>query len=323
MKPHVFIDRAIPDAVKAYLLERCTIDLWEEEDTIPRDQLYKRLSAADGYITAGRKIDSLLLEAAPNLKVVSTVSVGYNHFDIEAMKEKGVLGTHTPEVLDETVADLVFSLMLGSARRVAELDRYIRDGQWKRGDGENLYGIDVHHAKLGIIGMGRIGEAVARRAVFGFEMDVQYHNRTRKLEAEEKFGVQYAELDELLENNDFIVLLTPLTDATKGMIGKREIGLMQSSAFFINASRGATVDEGALIDALREGSIRGAGLDVFLQEPLPKDHPLLGLPNVLLLPHIGSATFKTRDEMAMVAARNLVAVLQGEEPLYLVPEFIE
>ncbi|GKU79209.1 D-glycerate dehydrogenase [Paenibacillus sp. L3-i20] len=321
MKPHVFIDRTIPDEVKTYLIEHCTLDLWEEEDTIPRDQLYKRLNTADGYITSGRRIDAALLAEAPKLKGVSTITVGYNHFDIEAMKERGVLGTHTPEVLDETVADLVFSLMLGSARRVAELDQYIRAGQWKRSDGENLYGVDVHHAKLGIIGMGRIGESVARRAIFGFEMEVQYHNRSRKIEAEQKYGVTYAELDELLAHNDFVVMLTPLTDATKGMIGKRELGLMKSSAIFINVSRGATIDEAALIDALREGSIGGAGLDVFLQEPLPKDHPLLALPNVLLLPHIGSATVKTRDEMAMVAARNLVAVLQGKQPRYLVPEF--
>lgn len=323
VKPHVFADRLIPAAVADYLSEHCELDIWREEDTVPRDELHRRLAAANGYLTAGRRIDSMLLSAAPHLKVVSTISVGYNHFDIDAMKERGVIGTHTPEVLDETVADLVFALMLGSARRVAELDRYVRDGKWQRGDGESLFGIDVHHATLGIIGMGRIGKAVARRAALGFGMKVQYCNRSRKPEAEQKYSAIWTGLDELLESSDFVVLLTPLTDQTKGMMGRREFGLMKRSAIFINASRGATVDEAALIDALRSGVIRAAGLDVFQQEPLPAGHPLTELPNALLLPHIGSATAKTRDDMAMMAARNLVAALKGETPPQLVPEFRE
>lgn len=321
MKPTIFVDRAIPDAVMSYLLEHCTVDAWGQEDTVPRGELHNRLAAAEGYLTSGRRIDDELLAAAPKLKVVSTISVGYNHFDIDAMKRHGVTGTHTPEVLDETVADLVFALMLGSARRVAELDRYVRDGLWKRGDGDNLFGIDVHHASLGIIGMGRIGEAVARRAALGFGMKVNYHNRSRKPEAEAKYGADYMALDELLAASDYVVLLAPLTNETKGLIGKREFGLMKSSAIFINASRGATIDEEALIEALQEGTIRAAGLDVYQQEPLPADHLLLALPNALLLPHIGSATTKTREDMAMLAARNLVAVLQGKEPPHRVPEF--
>ncbi|RJE90231.1 D-glycerate dehydrogenase [Paenibacillus sp. 1011MAR3C5] len=321
MKPSIFVDYAISDAVMDYLLKHCTVDAWREEDTAPREELYKRLSVAEGYLTGGRRIDDALLEAAPKLKVVSTVSVGYNHFDIAAMKRHGVTGTHTPEVLDETVADLVFALMLGSARKVAELDRYVRDGLWKRGDVDNLFGMDVHHATVGIIGMGRIGEAVARRAAFGFGMTVNYHNRSRKPEAEAKYGATYMELDELLAASDYVVLLAPLTNETRGMIGKREFGWMKPSAIFINASRGATIDEEALIEALQKGTIRAAGLDVYQQEPLPADHPLLALPNALLLPHIGSATAKTREEMAMLAARNLVAVLQGEEPPHRVPEF--
>lgn len=321
VKPQVFVDRTIPASVREYLNLHCETDVWEDEDTIPRNELLSRISEAEGYMTSGRRIDDSLLEAAPKLKVVSTISVGYNHFDIEAMKRRGVMGTHTPEVLDETVADLVFSLMLGSARRVAELDRYIRDGQWKRGDDVNLFGIDVHHSTIGIIGMGRIGEAVARRASLGFEMKVLYFNRSRKPDAERKYGVIYADIEELLAASDFVVLLTPLTNETKGLIGEREFKLMKPSSIFINASRGATVDEDALVEALRSGTIRGAGLDVFQQEPLPADHPLIDLPNVLLLPHIGSATTQTRNEMAMLAARNLVAVLKGETPPHPVPEF--
>lgn len=321
VKPHVFVDRLIPAAVEDYLSVHCELDIWQEEDTVSRDELFRRLSDADGYLTAGRRIDSTLLGAASKLKVVSTISVGYNHFDIEAMKQRGVIGTHTPEVLDETVADLVFALMLGSARRVAELDRYVRDGRWQRGDGESLFGIDVHHATLGIIGMGRIGEAVARRAALGFGMKVQYSNRSRKPEAEQKYGAAWMSMDELLASSDFVVLLTPLTDQTKGLMGRREFGLMKPSAIFINASRGATVDEDALVEALQGGTIRAAGLDVFQQEPLPIGHPLTQLPNALLLPHIGSATPKTRDDMAMMAACNLVAALKGETPPQLVPEF--
>ncbi|MFF2887387.1 2-hydroxyacid dehydrogenase [Paenibacillus sp. NPDC057967] len=321
MKPNIFVDYAISDAVMDYLLEHCTVDAWGEEDTIPRGELYKRIAAAEGYLTGGRRIDDELLAAAPKLKAVSTISVGYNHFDIDAMKRHGVTGTHTPEVLDETVADLVFALMLGSARRVAELDRYVREGLWKRGDNDNLFGVDVHHATVGIVGMGRIGEAVARRAAFGFGMKVNYHNRSRKPEAEAKYDATYMALDELLAASDYVVLLAPLTNETKGLIGKREFGLMKPSAIFINASRGATVDEPALIEALQKGTIRAAGLDVYQQEPLPADHPLIALPNALLLPHIGSGTAKTREDMALLAAHNLVAVLQGEEPPYRVPEF--
>ncbi|MCR2802823.1 2-hydroxyacid dehydrogenase [Paenibacillus soyae] len=321
VKPHVFVDRKLPEPVRAYLAEHCELDIWEEEDTVPRDELNRRLADAEGYMTSGRRIDDGLLESAPRLRAVSTVSVGYNHFDVDAMKRRGVVGTHTPEVLDETVADLVFALMLGTARRVAELDAYVRSGNWKRGDGEGLFGIDVHHATLGIIGMGRIGEAVARRAALGFGMKVQYYNRSCKAEAEQAYGAEYKAMDELLATSDFVVLMTPLTPATKGLIGAREFGLMKRSAIFVNASRGATVDEPALVNALRSGAIRAAGLDVFDKEPLPGDHPLASLPNTLLLPHIGSATAKTRDDMAMLAAKNLVAALRGEASPYLVPEF--
>ncbi|MCU6708147.1 D-glycerate dehydrogenase [Paenibacillus sp. J5C_2022] len=321
MRPHVFVDRPIPEEAEAYLNEHCTVDIWRGEDTIPREQLHDALAKADGYFTAGRRIDEALLAAAPSLKAVSSMSVGYNHLDIEAMKRHGVVGTHTPYVLDETVADLTFALMLGIARRVAELDRYVREGKWQRGDGENLFGMDVHSRRLGIIGMGRIGEAVARRAALGFGMDVQYYNRSRKLNTEEFLGVKYASLDELLATSDFIVLLTPLTPETKGMIGRREFGLMKHDAYFINVSRGATVDEEALIETLQNGNIAGAGLDVYQQEPLPANSPLTKLDNVLLLPHLGSATTKTRHEMAMVTARDLVSVLQGSAPKYMVPNF--
>jgi len=321
LKPYIFADRPLPDNVKAYLMEHSALDVWEGSDTLTREALHARLAEAEGFLTAGRRVDKELLAAAPKLKAVSTISVGYNHFDIEEMAAAGVIGTHTPYVLDDSVADLVLALMLGSARRIAELDRYVRDGNWKRGDGENLFGIDVHHATAGIIGMGRIGEAVARRTALGFGMKLLYHNRSRKLQVEAKYGAAFATLDELLQHSDFVIMLAPLTEDTKGMLGAREFGMMKNSAILINASRGATLDEEALIQALENGTIRGAGLDVYEREPLPLDNRLMKLNNVVLLPHIGSATTKTRNDMAMLAAENLVSALKGETPSCLIPEF--
>ncbi|WP_028610777.1 2-hydroxyacid dehydrogenase [Paenibacillus harenae] len=320
MKPSVFIDRKVPEEVKAYIAEHCSIDCWEDETTIPRPLLLDKLAKADGLLTSGRRIDSELLERSPNLKAVSTISVGYNHFDLQAMKDRGIIGTHTPYVLDDTVADLALALMLGTARRVAELDRYVKEGRWTSGDGVKLFGRDVHHAALGIIGMGRIGEAVARRARFGFEMDVLYYNRSRKPEAEQKLGVRYAGLKELLAASDFVVMLAPLSAETTRMIGREEFKLMKPASIFINVSRGRTIDEAALIEALREGTIAGAGLDVYEKEPIPADHPFLKMDNVLTLPHIGSATEKTRFDMAMLAAQNLVSALTGGTPSAIVAE---
>ncbi|CAM4419484.1 D-glycerate dehydrogenase [Paenibacillus alkaliterrae] len=320
MKPTVFIDRTIPVDVEAYIAESCEIEKWDHSEPIPKDLLKDKLAKADGLLTGGRKINAELLEQAPRLKVVSSISVGYNHFDITAMKQRGIIGTNTPHVLNDTVADLALALILGTARRVAELDRYVKEGLWNPRDGEKLFGKDVHHAKLGIIGMGRIGEAVARRAKFGFEMDVIYYNRSRKPEAEEKLGVRYAELNELLASTDFIVLLAPLTPETTRLIGRKEFQLMKPSSIFVNISRGQTIDEAALIEALQQGTIAGAGLDVYEKEPVDVNHPFLKMPNVLTLPHIGSATTQTRNDMAMLAAQNLVSALTGHIPPNIVEE---
>jgi gluconate 2-dehydrogenase len=320
MKPYVFIDRPIPAEVEAYIAEHCAYSIWNSKDRIPPDVLREKLAEADGLMTSGRKIDSGLLQMAPRLRAVSTISVGYNHFDVEAMKARGVIGTNTPDVLNETVADLVFALMLSAARRITELDRYVKEGHWKPGDNENLFGTDVHHASLGIIGMGRIGEAIARRAKFGFGMEVSYCNRSRKPAAEQQFGAVYMTLEQLLRTSDFIVLMTPLTPETTRMIGREQFRMMKRTAIFINASRGQTVDEAALIEALQEGLIRAAGLDVFEREPVAADNPLLRMPNVVTLPHIGSATARTRFDMAMLAARNLVLAVTGQKPLNVVPE---
>ncbi|WP_339209396.1 D-glycerate dehydrogenase [Paenibacillus sp. FSL K6-3182] len=322
MKPTVFIDRQIPAEVEAFIAEHCIIDKWDEKTPMTRQQLLLKMASANGLLTAGAKIDAELIEHAPHLKVVSSISVGYNHFDLEAMRTRGIIGTNTPHVLNDTVADLALALILGTARRVAELDRYVKDGKWKTGDGVKLFGKDVHHAKLGIIGMGRIGEAVARRARFGFDMDVVYYNRSRKPEAEEQLGVRYFELNDLLAYSDFVLLLAPLTPETVKLIGATEFKLMKPSAIFINISRGQTVDEQALIEALEQGTISAAGLDVFEKEPIEADHPFLTMANVLTLPHIGSATSDTRFDMAMLAAQNLVNALTGQVPPNVVDELL-
>jgi gluconate 2-dehydrogenase len=320
MKPKVFIALPIPPQAEAFIAEHCEYRKWDFNEPIPREILLKEIADIDGLLMVGGKIDQELLNCAPRLKVVSNISVGYNNFDLEAMKKKAVLGTNTPSVLDETVADLVLALVLASARRIPELDRYMKDGKWKKGYDGMLYGVDVHHATIGIIGMGRIGEAIAKRAKYGFDMDVLYYSRTRKIKAEENLGAHYCTMEELLQKSDFVVLMTPLTPETTRIMGRQEFSLMKDTAFFINASRGQTVDEQALLEALVNGEIRGAGMDVYEQEPIDPDHPLLKMPNVVTLPHIGSATEKTRLDMAMLAAKNLVQALKGEQPPNIVDE---
>lgn len=321
MKPFVYVTKPIPEEVEELLAEHCTYEVWTSRERIPRQVLLEKIKEADGLLTSGTKIDRKLLYSAPKLKIVSNFSVGYDNFDLEAMKEKSVIGTHTPYVLDDTVADLAFGLILSSARRIAELDRYVRDGKWtKSEDEESLFGSDVHHQTLGIIGMGRIGEQVAKRAALGFDMNVLYYSRSRKPEAEKKTGAVYAEFNELLERSDFIVMITPLTKETFHLIGERELKQMKLSAIFINISRGKTVDEKALIKALTEGWIKGAGLDVFEKEPIEKDNPLLSLPNVTIVPHIGSSTSVTHTNMLKCAAKNLIDGLQGKQPRDVVKE---
>lgn len=320
MKPKVYIAKQIPTYVEEYIGQYCDYEKYEGNDRASYEELLTKLADKEGLLVAGTNIDKKLLDHAPHLKVVSNISVGYNNFDIKSMKNRKIIGTNTPGVLNDTVADLIFALILSSARKVAELDRYVRDGKWNQTDSEEIFGKDVHHATLGIIGMGRIGEDVAKRARYGFDMDVLYYNRSRKLEAEHKLGVKYSDLNSLLKQSDFVLIMTALTDETYHMIDEEQFNLMKKDAIFINASRGATVNEKALIKALKEKRILAAGLDVYEQEPIEKDNPLLKLNNVVLMPHIGSATEKTRNDMAMIAAENMVKALTGEVPPHIVHE---
>jgi len=324
--PNVYVATKLPPDLKAELERHARPRYWDEPLKIPRERLLREIGDAEGLIVpGGLPVDRELLAAAPRLRAVSTVSVGYNHFDLAAMRERGVVGTHTPHVLDDTVADLVLALMLAAPRRIPELDAMVKAGLWGK-DGvpeEQIFGMDVHHAVLGIVGLGRIGEAIARRAVHGFSMTLLYHNRSRNAAAEEKYGARYCALDELLRASDFVVLMMPLTPDTAGFFGKEHFEKMKPTAFFINASRGGVVREADLVAALREGRIRGAGLDVYECEPVSPDNPLLKMPNVVTLPHIGSATAKTRHAMAALAVRNLTAVLRGVPGAHIVRELAD
>jgi glyoxylate/hydroxypyruvate/2-ketogluconate reductase len=298
----------LPEDVLAYLQQHAQV---VEVDATQHDAFVAALRDAHGAIGASVKITPAMLDGASQLKALSTISVGFDQFDVADLTRRGIVLAHTPDVLTESTADTVFALILASARRVVELADWVKAGQWRESVGPAQFGVDVQGKTLGIVGMGRIGGAVARRAALGFNMKVQYTNRSANPEAEAAYGARRVELAELLATSDFVCLQVPLTAETRHMIGAAEFRAMKKSAILINASRGATVDETALIEALQNGTIHGAGLDVFDTEPLPADSPLLKLPNVVALPHIGSATHETRHAMALNAAENLVAALDG------------
>ena len=320
-KAKVFVAREIPREVEEFLAENCDCTVWRGEEKLTYDTILDKVQDVEGLLMGLIRVDENFLNHAPKLKVISNFTVGYNNFDIEAMKRRGVIGTNTAGALDDTVADLIFGLIIGAARRIVELDKYVKAGRWEKGQDEIFFGKDVSGSSLGIIGMGRIGYEVAKRARLGFNMEVYYHNRNRRLELEESLGVVYKDMDELLKTSDFVVVMTPLNESTYHLIGEREFSLMKEDSIFINASRGKVVDQEALIKALENRKIQAAGLDVYEREPIPKDSPFLKLDNVITLPHIGAATQRTRDRMFMVAAKNLVQALKGEVPDNLVPEF--
>ena len=318
LKKHVVLYKQLSDALMQRLEAHAHVTLIERLDARGMEQLRAALPQARGILGASLKLDAQLLDLAPELEVVSSVSVGVDNYDIDYLTERKVLLTNTPDVLTETTADTGFALVLASARRVVELANMVRNGQWQKNVGPEHFGTDVHGKTLGIIGMGRIGEALAQRGHFGFGMPVIYHSNSPKPAVEARFNAQYRSLDELLQQADFICLTLPLTAQTEGLIGAEQFALMRPESIFINISRGKVVDEKALINALQQGQIRGAGLDVFEREPLELTSPLLKLDNVVATPHIGSATFETREAMARCAVENLLAALAGARPANLV-----
>ena len=280
-------------------------------------QFNQALPEVHGLIGSGRKLGREQLDGATRLEVVSSISVGYDNYDVGYLSERGIMLTNTPDVLTESTADLGFSLIMSSARRVAELDAWTKAGQWKRSVEPPHFGTDVHGKTLGIVGMGNIGAAIARRGHLGFNMPILYSGNSRKPDLEQELNAQFRSLDQLLAEADFVCLVVPLSEKTKHMIGHRELSLMKPSGILVNISRGPVVDEAALIEALQHGTIRGAGLDVYEKEPL-SESPLFQLKNAVTLPHIGSATTETRQAMVERAYNNLRSALLGERPRDLV-----
>lgn len=318
MKPKVIVYKKMDEKVLEFIRETCEVIYFEKLHSDVYPTFLEELKDVDALLGSGLKVNGDLLDRAPHLKIVCNTSVGYDNLDMSELSKRNIIATNTPDVLNDTVADTIFGLLLATARRMPELDQFVKNGEWKETLKEEHFGVDVHHKTLGIIGMGGVGSAIAKRAYFGFDMDILYHGRSRKEEEEKTYNATYCSLEELLQKSDFVCLMTPLTPQTEGLMGKREFELMKQSAIFINGSRGKTVDEEALINALRVEEILGAGLDVFAQEPVSPDNPLLSMKNVVTLPHIGSATAETRLKMAMLGAENLVAGLKGETPPNLI-----
>jgi glyoxylate reductase len=319
MKPYVFITRKLPDEVVNPLLQNYEVNMWEHEDIpVPKELLLTEAKKADALLTMlSDSIDESILTAGKQLKVVANLAVGFDNIDLKVASREGIAVCNTPDVLTDTTADLTFGLLMATARRLMEASELVKEGKWKSWSPLLLAGHDIHHKTIGIVGMGKIGETVAKRAT-GFEMKILYHNRSRKQEVEQQLGAVYVGFDELVEKSDFIVCLTPLTNETKNLFTRDVFRKMKQSAIFINAGRGPVVDEQALYEAVIAGDIAGAGLDVFEKEPIGADHPLLQLPNVVALPHIGSSSVETRMEMMKLCLTNIQAVIEGKEPKTLV-----
>ena len=312
-KPRVYVTRQIfPDALD--LLEKSAeLEIWPDEEPPSPEQLRKAMANVDGaIINVMDRIDAALLDAAPKLRVLSQVAVGLDNIDIPAATKRKILVGYTPGVLAKSTADLAFALLLAVARRVVESDKWVREGNWKISHHPMFWlGSEVNGSTLGIIGLGGIGLETAKRGL-GFDMKILYHSRTRKRDMESEYGLKYASFKRVLTESDFLSIHVPLTPQTNRFIGEKQLKMMKSTAILINLARGPVVDTDALYKALTKGWIAGAGLDVFDPEPVPKDHPLLALDNVVVLPHIGSASNRSRREMHLLAARNLVAGLKGE-----------
>jgi glyoxylate reductase len=312
----VLVTRKFFDEAIDIIEEVADVEIFEgENDPIPRDLLLEKVEKVDGLLSMlTDRIDSELLDKAKNLKVVSNYAVGYNNIDVDAATERRVLVTNTPGVLTDSTADCAFMHLMSISRRLVEVDKFIRNGEWKKAWGPKmLLGSDITGKTLGIIGLGRIGSALIPRAN-GFKMKIIYNDEGPVPEKEKELGIEFRELDDLLREADYISLHVPLTDDTKHLIDKRELEMMKKSAFLINTSRGPVVNEKALYEALKNRNIAGAGIDVFEEEPTPQDNPLLKLDNIIITPHIGSATQETRLAMAVKAATNITAALKGERP---------
>jgi glyoxylate reductase len=316
--PKVYVGLPIQQAGLEVLSGKVDFKIWENEGAPPRNELLENVKDAEGLLSGlPIKVDAELFAAAPKLKVVSNFAVGYDNIDVAEATKRGICVTNTPNVLTPATADLTFALILASARRIIEANAFLRSGDWKVWHPELMVGQEVAGSTIGIIGMGQIGQSVAKRA-YGFDMKILYFDTLRRPEIESRLEATYVELNELLAKSDFVTLHCVLNESTKGLIGEKELRSMKKTAILINAARGPLVDQQALYRACSEKWIWGAGLDVFAKEPVPLDEPLLTLSNVTTVPHIGSASVAARNGMAVKSASNLLAVLQGQKPTDLV-----
>jgi len=316
-RPRVYVTRRLPQPALELLSQHVQANIWPGELPPPRAVLLKEVAGIDGLLALlTDRVDAALLEAAPHLRVVSNYAVGYDNVDVAAATKRRVMVTNTPDVLTETSADFTFALILAAARRMIEDEQYVKAGRWRTWGPEILLGRDVYGSTLGIVGMGRIGQAVVRRAR-GFDMRILYTGLHRKADLEHTEGIVFAPLEQLLTESDIVSLHCPLSDDTYHLIDRDALELMKPNAILVNTARGPVVDTRALVDALRVKPIVAA-LDVTDPEPLPADHPLLTLPNTIVTPHVASATVQTRTRMAIMAVKNVIAALQGERPPFLV-----
>jgi glyoxylate reductase len=317
-KPRVYVTRELPERGLKIIKERFEAEVWPEYAPPPKKVIIEKARNVDALAPLlSDKIDAEVFDAAPKLKIVAQMAVGFDNIDVQEATKRGIYVTNTPEVLTDTTADFAWALLMAVARRIVEADKYVRTGQWKVGwHPSMLQGRDVYNATLGVVGAGRIGQAVAKRAT-GFDMKILFYDVIPRPEME-KLGAKKVDLDTLLKESDFVSVHVPLMKETRHLINIEKLRLMKKTAYLMNNSRGPVVDENALYQALKEGMIAGAGLDVFEQEPTPVDNPLLKLDNVVVAPHISSASYETRSKMAEMVAENLVAFFEGRKPPDLV-----
>jgi len=318
-KPKVYVTRELPERGLKIIKKHFDAEIWPEYSPPPKQTMIKKVKDVDALASLlSDKIDSEVFDAAPKLKIVTQIAVGFDNIDIKEATKRGIYVTNTPEVLTDTTADFAWALLMAAARRVVEADKYVRTGQWKVSwHPTMMQGRDIYNATIGIVGAGRIGYAVARRAK-GFNMKILFYDVIPRPEMEKEFGAKRVDLDTLFKESDFVSIHVPLMKETYHLVNEEKLKLMKKTAYLINNSRGPVVDEKALYEALKEGKIAGAGLDVFEQEPTPADNPLLKLDNLVVAPHISSASYETRSKMAEMVAENLVAFLEGKMPPNLV-----
>jgi len=318
MRPRVYVTRLVPGAALKKLGETADYGIWEGELPVPHDVLLREVPVVDALLSLlTDRIDAAVMDAAPRLRVISNMAVGFDNIDVSEATKRKIMVCNTPGVLTETTADFTFALLLAAARRVGEGERIVRAAKWKTWGPMTLLGQDVHHATLGIVGLGRIGAEVAKRGR-GFDMRVIYYDTARRLDAENELGAKFADLNTLLAESDFVTIHTPLQAGTYHLIGEQQFKLMKKTAILVNTARGPIVDPKALYKALRDGQIAYAALDVTEPEPIPPDDPLLTLDNIIIVPHIASASVATRTKMAMMAVDNLLDGLRGERPAHIV-----